>query len=141
MSAVWQQLASAYARQLEIYRQVLGLVDRQRRHMADSADPRAVVGVCGQVEALVAQAEVIDQGVAPAKVQWEETREDPKGELGAVLSSIELVMEEIADAQEQVQQRLLEYMKRQKERTEGARARVNSNRARRLYGAGGGGTA
>ncbi|KPK66165.1 MAG: hypothetical protein AMK73_00730 [Planctomycetes bacterium SM23_32] len=136
MNALYEQLVHAYRREEALYARVLELVQRQDEVMAAAPDPSCVLELCGDVERLMADIAAVEEAVGPAKKRWEETREDPKGELRAVLTSIEAIIAQVSEVQERVQRRLLDHIERQRQQTESARASVNASRARRLYRAG-----
>jgi chromosome segregation ATPase len=136
MNAEWKQLACAYRREEGLYRQVLELVRDQGRIMETAPDPGSILELCGAVDRLMDQITTIEDAIRPVKERWERARDDPDGELSSVLATIEGTIEQITRQQENVQNRLLDYMQRQKERTDGARASVKASRARRLYRAG-----
>ena len=136
MRTLTQQLVDAYRREESLYRQINGLVAEQTGVLAQCADARAVLALCEQIEALMAQIGDIEEAIEPAKARWEESREDPDGELHQVLTSIEELIHTVSQAQQQVQDGLLSHMEQQKERTENARRSINANKARQLYRAG-----
>ncbi|MHC4591935.1 MAG: hypothetical protein ACYS8L_04470, partial [Planctomycetota bacterium] len=110
MNAEWQQLAHAYRLEEDLYRQVLDLVDKQEQLMDAEPDPGSVLELCESVDGLMAGVAAIEARVQPLKERWEKTRDDPDGELMAVLSSIERLIEKIARAQERVQSCLLAHV-------------------------------
>lgn len=136
MNELSEQLAHAYRQEEGLYRRVLDLVREQEAVMASSPDPSAVLALCRQVEALMEQIAAIEEATAPARERWESRRAEPRGELGEVLAAIEALIQQVATAQEQVQQRLLAYMQQQREATDRAQANIRAGRARRLYRAG-----
>jgi hypothetical protein len=136
MSELSRQLAHAYRQQAEQYEQIRALVLRQKQVMDSSPDPGCVLTICRQVEDLMAEIAVIEDAIEPAKRLWAEQPLDPGGELDGVLKSIEDAIQEIAHTQEQVQQKLLEYARQEKQRSDAARASMMARRARTLYRAG-----
>ena len=136
MSNLSKQLTHAYRQQAERYSRIRELARRQMQVMETSPDPGAVLEMCRQVEELMAEITVIEGAIEPAKRCWTEQPTDPDGELDAVLKSIEDVIQEIAGAQAQVQQKLLDFVQQEKQRSEAVRASMSANRARTLYKAG-----
>jgi hypothetical protein len=136
MNPVWQQLAQAYRQEEEIYQQVRELVGRQQQAMEAGPDPAEVLRLCELAARLMSQIADIEDAIEPAKKQWEQSREDPEGDLGAVLASIEAAIGEIARRQEAVQSGLLQYMQGRQQAVREARDSINVGRARRLYRAG-----
>ncbi len=136
MRTLTQQLVDAYRREEAVYRLINELVTEQLHVLAHSPDARAVLALCERIEGLMAQIGDIEEAIEPAKVRWEDRREDPDGELHQVLTSIEALIHHVSQAQQQVQDGLLSQMEQQKERTESARRSINANRARQLYRAG-----
>ena len=138
MNALWAQLAEGYRKQEELYDEALALVGRQQRLMESEPDPTALLALCDQTEKLMARIAAIEQALAPAKEEWEKTREDPTGELRRVLGSIEALIGQISRGQEAVQALLLAFVERQRAVTEAARADVKVGQARRAYDTDGG---
>lgn len=136
MSDVSQQLTHAYRQQVEHYNRIRDLVLRQAQVMENNPDPGAVLTICRQVEDLMSDIAVIERAIEPAKDLWANQPADPDGELDGVLRSIEEMIQEIASAQELVQQKLLEYVRQEKQRSDAARASMMAGRARTLYRAG-----
>lgn len=136
MSNISKQLTHAYRQQAERYSRIRELARRQMQVMETSPDPGAVLGMCRQVEELMAEITVIEGAIEPAKRCWTERPTDPDGELDAVLKSIEDVIQEIARTQAQVQQKLLDFVQQEKQSSEAVRASMSANRARTLYKAG-----
>ena len=136
MSEISKQLTHAYQQQAERYHQIRELVQRQKQIMDDSPAPGCVLDMCRQVEELMAEITVIERAIEPAKRIWTERPVDPDGELDAVLKSIEDVIQEIARTQAQVQQKLMEFVQQERDRSDAARASMMANRARTLYKAG-----
>jgi len=136
MTDVSKQLTHAYRQQAERYDRIRRLVRRQRDVMDTSPDPARVLELCRQVEELMAEIAVIEEAIEPAKRYWAENPVDPDGELDAVLQAIEAAIREIAQTQEQVQEKLMAFMQQETQRREAARASVIAGRARSLYKAG-----
>ena len=136
MSETSRQLTHAYRQQAERYNRIRELVRRQMEVMDNSPDPGSVLEMCRQVEDLMGEIAVIEAAIEPAKRCWTERPVDPDGGLDAVLKSIEDVIQEIARTQAQVQQKLLEYVGQERQRSEAARASMAASRARTLYMAG-----
>jgi Na+/phosphate symporter len=136
MNPLWMQLAGAYRQEEQLYFQVLELVSREHLTMEAELTPASVLELCAKVEKLMAEVSAIEDGITPAKREWEKTREDPQGELREVLTSIESTIGQITRIQESVQAQLLECMRRQREATQEAQARISASRARRLYDSG-----
>jgi len=135
MMSVSQQLAEAYRKEQEVYFQISDLVKQQREVMEIAPDPGAVLQLCNQVEDLMKEISVIEEAIEPAKRRWQETRHSLDVELDSVLAGIQALIEETARTQIEVQEKVLAYMRRQEERTGGARKMVKVNRARAIYGA------
>jgi len=141
MMSVSQQLAEAYRKEQEVYFQISDLVKQQREVMEIAPDPGAVLQLCNQVEDLMKEISVIEEAIEPAKRRWQETRHEGLAlrahdvELDSVLAGIQALIEETARTQIEVQEKVLAYMRRQEERTGGARKMVKVNRARAIYGA------
>ena len=136
MNSICAQLVSAYRRERDLYVRVLGLVDEQCRVVESAADPGAVVGLCRQVEELMAEIAAVEKAVEPVKALWERGREDPDGRLGAVLAEVAELIEQVARTQERVQVGLCRFVQRQEERNESARRALSAGRADKLYRAG-----
>ena len=136
MSETSRQLTHAYRQQAERYNRIRELVRRQIEVMDNDPDPGSVLEMCRQVEDLMDEISVIETAIEPAKRCWTERPVDPDGELDAVLKSIEDVIQEIARTQALVQQKLLDYVQQEKQRSVEARASMMANRARTLYKAG-----
>jgi hypothetical protein len=136
MTDLYRQLTHAYRQQVEQYNRIRELVRRQEQVMDNNPDPGAVLMICRQVEDLMAEIAVIERAIEPAKRLWSEQPLDPGGELDGVLKSIEEMIQEIARTQEQVQQKLLAYVRQEKQRSDAARASMMAGRARALYKAG-----
>ena len=136
MNSLAAQLACAYRQEEVLYGQVMALVDEQRKVMDTRPNPSEVLILCQKVEALMAQIEGIEQALQPAKQRWQESKEDADGQLDAALAAVESAIGKTAELQRDVQQKLRAYMESQRERTEGARAAINTGKARRLYRAG-----
>jgi len=136
MSDISRQLTHAYRQQVEHYNRIRQLVLRQSQVMDNNPDPGAVLTICREVEDLMSDIAVIERAIEPAKSLWSEQPTDPDGELDVALKSIEDVIQEIASTQELVQQKLLEYVRQEKERSDAARASMVASRARTLYRAG-----
>jgi len=130
MSDISRQLTHAYRQQVEHYNRIRQLVLRQSQVMDNNPDPGAVL------EDLMSDIAVIERAIEPAKSLWSEQPTDPDGELDVALKSIEDMIQEIASTQELVQQKLLEYVRQEKERSDAARASMVASRARTLYRAG-----
>ncbi len=136
MSDISRQLTHAYRQQVEHYNRIRQLVLRQSQVMDNNPDPGAVLTICREVEDLMSDIAVIERAIEPAKSLWSEQPTDPDGELDVALKSIEDMIQEIASTQELVQQKLLEYVRQEKERSDAARASMVASRARTLYRAG-----
>ena len=136
MNDLSRQLTHAYRQQAEHYKRIKELVLRQAQVMEDEPDPGAVLLICRQVEDLMGQVAVIEDAIEPAKRLWSEQPSDPDGELDGVLKIIEGMIQDIARTQGQVQQKLLEFVKQEKQRSDAARASMAAGRARTLYKAG-----
>ncbi len=136
MSDVSRQLTHAYHQQVEHYNRIRDLVLRQAQVMESNPDPGAVLTICREVEDLMGEIAVIERAIEPAKDLWSAEPTDPDGELDVALKSIEEMIQEIASTQELVQQKLLEYVRQEKERSDAARASMVASRARTLYRAG-----
>ena len=136
MNSLCEQLTQAYRQEQALYEQVLHLVEEQAGALAAGPAPGAVLASCRRVEQLMEQIAKIEEAIAPAKAKWGQTRDDPDGALNAVLGAIEQMIQQIAHAQERVQRRLLECVRAQKERNDGARTALNASRAHKLYRAG-----
>lgn len=133
MTPLAAQLAHAYRREERLYARIRDLVKEQARLMETQPDPGAVFDLCSRVETLMAEITTMEEALESAKTEWGKARHDPDGELNAVLTSVEVLIEEIARTQERVQRGLVDYMRQQKERTDGARRSIKVSRASRLY--------
>lgn len=136
MNSLCEQLTEAYRQEQVLYEQVLHLVEEQDGILAAGPAPGAVLASCRRVEKLMEQIAAIEDAIAPARAEWEQTRDDPGGALNAVLGAIEGMIQRITCAQEHVQRALLEYARMQKERNDSARSTLNASRAQKLYRAG-----
>ncbi len=136
MNPLVRQLAGAYREEEELYQQIVALVERQCRAIGTERDPAQVLDLCRQVEEMMARVEAVEQAIEPAKREWEKTRQDPGGELDAVLGSVLALIDRVALLQQTVQQSLIDYVKAQRQVTEGAQAAVSAGKARKLYRAG-----
>ncbi len=136
MSSLSAQLARAYKEQTALYDEIKELVNTQIALMEEQGDPQGVIAICGEVEKRMDEIAVIEDAMEPVRRKWEITREDPSGELEAVLAFVQAAIEEIVRGQALVQQKLLDFARSQREMTDGAQKSIKLNRACTLYKAG-----
>ncbi len=130
------QLKQAYLRQRQYYERIRNLVREQMGVMESAPDPGVVLDLCRRIEELMADIESIERAIEPAKRCWQKSGPRRDEELDAVLAGIEEAISEIAENQQAVQQRLLDYVQSQRQKADGARESIRSSRARSLYKAG-----
>ena len=136
MNPLDEQLARAYREQQRIYEEIKDLVNEQIRIMEERQDPRAVLGLCRDVEQRMNEISVIEEAIKPAKRRWEESGARVTGELESALSFVQAAIDEIVVGQARVQEHLLQCVQQHRDSTENARRSVRLSRARSLYRAG-----
>ena len=65
-----EQLTTAYRSEKDLYHQILGLVDEQERIMREEANPRRVLKLTRDVEALLEQITAIEESVEDQRADW-----------------------------------------------------------------------
>jgi len=139
MPELCEQLVTAYARQQQLYEQMLEMVGRQERLMTARPMPAAVSELCESVGEIMGRIAALEKQIEPTKGLWEQQdRRDPDGRLDAVLSTIQGLIERIAESQGRVRRQLLQYVCDEQAETQAARAGVQARRAALRYGASGG---
>lgn len=134
MNNLSQPLAEAYRQEQDVYFRISDLVKQQWQVMKVAPNPTVVLQLCNQVESLMKEITIIEDAIEPAKRAWQETRRGLDAELDSVLATIQMLIQETARIQAEVQAKVLAYMRRKEERAGGARAKVKVNRARTIYG-------
>jgi len=133
MNPIAAELTDAYRREEQLYLRILDLVEQQNRIMEEDPNPSVVLNLCGDVEGLLDQIADIEEAIAPAKKEWEQSKRQPPQGLDVVLGSIQGSIEKIALRQDHVRQGLMQYIQHHQDRVGRARASVNARRARVAY--------
>jgi len=134
MDPLIQQVVEAYRREETLYAHILATVEEQCDIMAKRPDPATVLQLCRQVEEVMVEITGIERDLEPAKERWEEIKNQLPKELDSSLASIQDAIEKITRGQAQVLDSLKDYVLKEQQTAESARATVNAHRAREAYG-------
>jgi hypothetical protein len=122
-------------RQLDKYREMAGLVARQREIFA-SMDVDAILGLIERKRAILAEVDALEAQLAPMKAQWARVRstftpEDARA-IEATLDETQQVLKELVRLEDEGRA-LLD--KRREEKTAALNQLMSRSRARGAYGA------
>ena len=136
MSSLADQLVHAYRRERDLYLQVLELAREQCRIMGDGQAVGAVMQLSARVEKLLDEIATIEEAIEPAKDRWQREKQDPQGELDALLREIQAAIEQTSNHQEELRLALTAYMRQREQKAQETRANIRASKARRAYRAG-----
>jgi outer membrane murein-binding lipoprotein Lpp len=136
MNSLSEQLVHAYRRQKDLYLQVLELAREQCRVMTDDQAVSVVMQLSARVEELLDEIATIEEAIEPAKDLWQRERQDPQGELDALLHEIQAAIEQTSSHQEELRLALIAYMRQREQKAQETRADIQASKARLAYRAG-----